>query len=60
MLVWLFELLMLPFLGFPAGTMMFLVIDELIPEALQTGNHTTITWCFIFGFSLMLLVQVVP
>jgi len=59
MLVWLFEPLMLPLLGFAAGAMMFLVIDELIPEALETGNHTAITWCFMFGFSLMLLVQIV-
>lgn len=59
MLVWFFEPLMLPLLGFAAGAMMYLVIDELIPEALESGNHTPITWAFMIGFSVMVLVQVV-
>ena len=58
MLVWLFEPLMLPLLGFAAGAMMYLVVDELIPEALKTGSHTPITWSFMLGFSAMVLVQV--
>jgi ZIP family zinc transporter len=58
MLVWLFEPLMLPLLGFAAGAMMYLVIDELIPQALEDGSHTLITWSFMIGFSLMVLVQV--
>ena len=58
MLVWFFEPLMLPLLGFAAGAMMFLVIDELIPEALEKESHTKITWSFMLGFSLMVLVQV--
>lgn len=59
MLVWFFEPLMLPLLGFAAGAMMYLVIDELIPEALASGDHTPITWFFMMGFGLMMLVQVV-
>ncbi|MEM8943918.1 MAG: ZIP family metal transporter [Planctomycetota bacterium] len=59
LLVWLFEPLVLPLLGFAAGAMMYLVIDELIPEALKSGSHTSITWAFMVGFSLMVLVQVV-
>ncbi len=58
MLVWVFEPLMLPLLGFAAGAMMYLVIDELIPEALESGDHTPITWSFMLGFSLMVMVQV--
>ena len=59
LLVWLFEPLMVPFLGFAAGAMMFLVILEIIPDALEDRLPTEIAWAFIFGFSLMILVQVV-
>lgn len=57
-LVWLFEPLMLPFLGFAAGAMMYLVVVELIPDALQSQSPTQIAWAFMFGFGLMTLVQV--
>jgi len=58
LLVWLFEPLMLPFFGFAAGAMMYLVIDELIPEALETRSRGEVAWSFMGGFSLMILVQV--
>ena len=48
---------MLPLLGFAAGAMMYLVIDELIPEALEQGEHTSIAWSFMIGFSVMVAVQ---
>ena len=56
--VWLFEPLMLPFLGFAAGAMMYLVIVELIPDALESRTRGEIAWSFMAGFGLMALVQV--
>ncbi|MFQ6615150.1 MAG: ZIP family metal transporter [Fidelibacterota bacterium] len=59
LLVWLFEPLMIPFLGFAAGAMMYLVILQVIPDALEKRLPVEISWAFILGFSLMVLVQVV-
>jgi len=59
LLVWFFEPLMMPLLGFAAGSMMFLVIMEMIPDALEERSASEIGWAFILGFCLMLLVQVV-
>lgn len=58
LLVWLFEPLMLPLLGFAAGAMMFLVLIELIPDALETRGRTEIALSFMSGFGLMALIQV--
>ena len=55
---WFFEPLMLPLLGFAAGAMMYLVIVELIPDALETRSPEQTAWAFMVGFALMLLVQV--
>ncbi len=55
--VWFFQPLMLPMLGFAAGAMMYLVIVELIPNALETRSPTQIAWAFMLGFGLMVLVQ---
>lgn len=55
--VWFFKPLMLPMLGFAAGAMMYLVIVELIPNALETRSRTQIAWCFMIGFGAMALVQ---
>jgi len=46
-------------MGFAAGAMIFLVILELIPEALHTSSPIKVSWAFIFGFCAMILVQVV-
>ena len=59
LMVWFFEPLTLPMLGFSAGTMMFLVIVELIPDALETHRPVEIAWAFMLGFCLMVMVQVV-
>lgn len=57
--VWFFEPLMLPMFGFAAGAMMYLVIEELIPDSLETKSSTAVAWSFMLGFSLMILVQTV-
>lgn len=57
MLVWFFEPLMLPLLGFAAGSMMYLVLVELLPQALKTRTPAEVAWSFMTGFALMALVQ---
>ena len=59
LMVWFFDPLVLPMLGFAAGAMMFLVIVELIPDALETRKPVEIAWAFMLGFCGMVLVQVV-
>ena len=59
LLVWFFKPLMVPFLGFAAGAMMFLVIVELIPDALADRTANEIAWAFLVGFGGMVLIQVV-
>ena len=59
LLVWLFQPLLLPLLGFAAGAMIFLVLMELIPGALGDRSPVEIAWSFVFGFCLMILVQVI-
>ena len=58
LLAWFFQPIMPLLMGFSAGAMMFLIIMELIPAALQTETPLRITWAFTAGFCLMLLVQV--
>ena len=58
LLAWFFQPLMPGLLGFAAGAMIFLVIVELIPEALETEKPGRIAWAFVIGFCLMLLIQV--
>jgi len=58
LLAWFFTPLMPVLMGFAAGAMVFLVILELIPEALETESAKRIAWAFTLGFCLMLLVQV--
>ncbi|QDT35668.1 ZIP family metal transporter [Stratiformator vulcanicus] len=56
--VWLFEPLLQLLLGFAAGAMIFLVMDEIIPDALETRKRGEVAWSFLIGFALMALVQV--
>ncbi len=58
MLAWFFHPMMPVMMGFSAGAMMFLIILELIPIALETETPTRIAWAFTAGFCLMLLVQI--
>ena len=59
LLAWAFEPLMPLLMAFAAGAMIFLILMELIPVALQTETPERITWAFVLGFCLMLLIQVV-
>ena len=46
------------FLSFAAGAMIYVVVEELIPEA-QTGDHSNIgTLGVAFGFALMMMLDV--
>jgi ZIP family zinc transporter len=56
---WFFQPLMPVLMGFAAGAMIFLILLEMIPDALHHEKPTTIAWAFMIGFCLMLLIQVV-
>lgn len=58
LLAWLFQPIMPLLMGFAAGAMIFLVILELIPEALESESPGKTAWAFTLGFCGMLLVQV--
>lgn len=55
---WLFQPIMPILMGFAAGAMIFLVILELIPEALHSSSPIRVAWSFTIGFCAMILVQV--
>ena len=64
LLTWFFEPL-LPFgLGFAGGAMIYIVITELIPDALENGGETLTAWGVMAGLSGMLLItnllQLIP
>ena len=54
--VWLFQPLLGLGLGFAGGAMIYLVVDELIPTALEQGSRTLISWGVMIGLGLMLLL----
>jgi len=58
-LTWLFQPLMPILMGFAAGAMIFLIILELVPEALHSTSPIKVAWAFTLGFSSMILVQVI-
>ena len=46
------------FLSFAAGAMLYVVIEELVPEMAE-GHHSNLpTLCFMIGFSLMMVLDV--
>jgi len=55
---WLFQPLMPILMGFAAGAMIFLVLLELIPEALHDSSPIKVAWAFTVGFCAMILIQV--
>jgi zinc transporter, ZIP family len=59
LLVWFFTPLLIPCLGFAAGAMMYLVLVELIPDALEHQSNNQIAWAFMSGFCLLISIQVI-
>ena len=50
---------LLPFLlSFAAGAMIYVVIQELIPESRTTENKEVISMCTLIGFTIMMLLDV--
>ena len=45
-------------LALAAGAMIYVVVDELIPEAQSGGNKELATWGAMFGFMLMMTLDV--
>jgi zinc transporter ZupT len=45
-------------LSFAAGAMIFVVVDDLIPEATQSGNQKLATIGTIIGFIVMMTMDV--
>ncbi len=47
------------FLSFAAGAMLYVVVEELVPEMAE-GHHSNLpTMCFMAGFSLMMVLDIV-
>jgi zinc transporter, ZIP family len=44
-------------LAFAAGAMLYVVVDELIPESHARGNERDATLALVVGFALMLLLD---
>ena len=45
-------------LAFAAGAMIFVVAEELIPEAQRGGNADLVTLSLMIGFALMMVLDV--
>ncbi len=56
LLTWLFLPVLPVGLGFAGGAMIYLVISELIPDALEDGSHAITAWGVMIGLSFMLLI----
>lgn len=54
--VWLFQPLLAVGLGIAGGAMLYITMDELIPEALEDGGRTLTSWGVMAGLCGMLLV----
>jgi ZIP family zinc transporter len=50
---------LLPYaLSFAAGAMIFVVVEEVIPESQRGGNGDLATLCLLFGFVIMMILDV--
>jgi len=56
LLTWIFEPLLPIGLGFAGGAMIYLVMAEMIPEALEEGGKKITAWGVMIGLCLMLLI----
>ena len=56
LLAWLFEPLLPIGLGFAGGAMIYLVISELLPDALEEGGRSLTAWGVMIGLTGMLLI----
>lgn len=59
MLAWFFEPILPIGLGFAGGAMIYLVVSELIPDALEEGGKSLTAWGFMVGLSGMLFITTV-
>ncbi|MFA5059935.1 MAG: ZIP family metal transporter [Candidatus Omnitrophota bacterium] len=59
MIAWFFEPLLPIGLGFAGGAMIYLVISELIPDALREGNKSIAAWGTMLGLVGMLFISTV-
>ena len=51
--------IILPFLlAFAAGAMIYVVIQELIPESQTNENKEVISMCTLIGFTIMMILDV--
>lgn len=57
LLAWFFEPLLPIGLGFAGGAMIYLVMAELIPDALKEGSTSLTAWGVMIGLSAMLLIS---
>ena len=56
LLAWFFKPLLPIGLGFAGGAMIYVVISELLPDALKEGGKSLTAWGFMLGLSGMLLI----
>jgi zinc transporter ZupT len=45
-------------LGFAAGAMVYVVVDDIVPEAHSSHNATLASWGVILGFAVMMAMDV--
>ena len=45
-------------LSFAAAAMIFVVVEEVIPESQRGGNRDLATLCLLFGFVIMMILDV--
>jgi ZIP family zinc transporter len=45
-------------LGFAAGAMIFVVVEEVVPESQRNGNTDFATWGAMIGFAIMMILDV--